>query len=136
MEPLDKEGLDETLRRRCEGGLWSPLAAMAWRNYLDHGRGVLFGPTGFLHGRRTEMDYLTVSDGSRFPDWLDKALAEYDPETSLVLLLAADADYERLARDAGPGRESLLAQLPISQVYCRTLEMDPPPPTAYRNQAS
>jgi len=136
MDSLDKPELDETLRRRCEGGLWAPLAALAWRNYLHHGRGVLFGPVGFLQARRTEMDYLTVADGSRFPDWLDKALAEYDPETSVILLLAADAEYERLAREAGPGRESMIAQLPIGLVFCRTLEMEPPPPQAYRSQAS
>jgi hypothetical protein len=136
MDPLDKEGLDDTLRRRCEGGLWLPLAAMAWRSHLDHGRGVLCGPVGFIQGRRTEMDYVTVSDGSRFPDWLAKAVTEYDPETAIVLLLVADDEFDRLSQQAGAGLESHMMQLHLGQVYCRTLEMEPAPPAAYRSQAS
>jgi len=121
---------DNEIEVACDGLLgraWKPIAASSWNRYQLHGKGALLASIRMLTGESSEMDYITPNARTPLPDWLEAAIREYDPDTSLVLVFVEDEVFRGATRPTGLDLLEEHTGVLRGRTYFRVVERTPTP---------
>ena len=105
--PLDEQNIDqETILAWIEAH-WNDLAAFAWRNYVERGRGILLLHGDWAGDVSAGYQTPTMADeaGQPWPQELRDAANDYDPTVDIVFLVARGKSGILLGMTTTAGRQ-------------------------------
>lgn len=134
--PPEAQAAIEALERYAAACLttpsvWKPAAAMAWRNFLEHGRGALALPWSFIgaeDGTRLFPVYTTFLEP--LPGVTER-VAAYDPERELLVVLVLEHLFRELGDRIGPPFRPRAGEL----LWPLVVASEPPPPKCHQQAA-
>ena len=126
---IDHERAEQFVRAN-----WSALAAAAWRLHLRFGPGALIVEWQLVQewtGDRSlhfQPHYATRTDSKEF----NAVIADYDPQTSIVIAFSMEKMERRQIDDAEGLREPITTLSAGTALAAMTITAVPPPPEAHR----